>query len=238
VTGTISTGTNYESATSSYLIVTLLKASQNPLTIGQYIAYPNISTYPLNVYGGTGLGDVTRSLEGGSGSANCSLLSGMFLSATATGTCSVRAVKSGGANYLDETTTATIYWIPFLTNYQTGISTSGTGLALTGETSVVKRTYDTFTVASFAYEKVTAVTSIKANTKLRVIGTGFVAADGTTEVYFGIASVPVSGLTFNTLDPMANYVLLTVPGDAETDRVLMYSAKGWATSPGTLTILP
>jgi hypothetical protein len=37
---------------------------------------------------------------------------------------------------------------------------------------------------------------------------------------------------------MANYVLLTVPADAETDRVLMYSAKGWATSPGTLTILP
>jgi hypothetical protein len=102
----------------------------------------------------------------------------------------------------------------------------------------VKRTYDTFTVASFADETGTAVTSIKANTKLRVIGTGFVAADGTTEVYFGIASVPVSGLTFNTLDPMANYVLLTVPADAETDRVLIYSAKGWATSPGTLTILP
>ena len=238
VTGTISTGTNYESATSSYLIVTLLKAGQNPLTIGQYIAYPNISTYPLNVYGGTGLGDVTRTLEEGPNTANCLLTSGMFLTATATGTCSVRAVKGGGANYLDETTTATIYWIPFITNYQAGISTSTTGIALTSETSVVKRTYETFTVASFANETGTAVTSIKANTKMRVIGTGFVSTDTGTEVYFGLASVPHAGLTFNTVDPMANYVLLTVPADAETDRVLMYSAKGWATSPGTLTILP
>ena len=238
VTGTISTGTNYESATSSYLIVTLLKASQGTLTIGQYNAYPNISTYPLNVYGGTGLGDVTRTLVGGPGSANCSLTSGMFLTATATGTCSVRAVKSGGANYLDETTTATIYWIPFITNYQSGTSTTSTGIALTGETSVVKRTFETFALASFADETGTAVTSIKANTKLRVIGTGFVASDGTTEVYFGMASVPSSGLTFNTLNPSANYVLLTVPADAETDRVMMYSAKGWATSPATLTILP
>jgi hypothetical protein len=162
----------------------------------------------------------------------------MFLTATATGTCSVRAVKNGGANYLDETTTATIYWIPFLTNYQTGVSTSGTGIALTGETSVVKRTYDTFTVASFADETGTAVTSIKANTKLRVIGTGFVADDATTQVFFGIESVSHSGLTFNVLDPLANYVLLTIPTDAETDRVVMRSAKGWATSPGTLTITP
>ena len=104
----------------------------------------------------------------------------------------------------------------------------------------MKRTYETFTVASFANETGTAVTSIKANTKMRVIGTGFVSTDTGTEVYFGLASVPHAGLTFNTVDPMANYVLLTVPADAETDRVSMYSSgKRWATpSPGTLTILP
>lgn len=240
VTATISTGTNYESATSSYLIVTLLKASQNSLNIGQYNAYPNISTYPLNVYGGSGLGEITRSLVSGPGSANCSLTGGMFVTATQTGSCSVSAVKSGGENYLDETTTATIYWIPFSTNYLAGLASATTGITLTGETAIEKRTYETFTVLSFADETGTAVTSIRANTRLRVIGTGFVSTDTGTEVYFGIASVPHSGLTFNTLDPMANYVLLTVPADAETDQVHMYSSgKRWATpSPGVLTILP
>jgi hypothetical protein len=82
------------------------------------------------------------------------------------------------------------------------------------------------------------VTSVRANSKLRVIGTGFVADDATTQVFFGIESILHSGLTFNVLDPLANYVLLTIPTDAETDRVVMRSAKGWATSPGTLTITP
>jgi hypothetical protein len=139
-----------------------------------------------------------------------------------------------------ETATATIYWIQFVDRYTNSGPTSPTDLALSGGTAVEKRTYETFTVLSFADETGTAVTSIKANTKLRVIGTGFVSTDTGTEVYFGIASVPHAGLTFNTLDPMANYVLLTVPTDAETDRVLMYSTgKRWATpSPGVLTILP
>jgi len=237
VTSTISTGTNYESATSTYLIVTILKANQAPLSIGNYTAFPNISTYPLNVYGGTGLGSVTRTLSS-AGSANCSLRDGMFLTATSIGTCAVRAVKAGGTNYFDETTTATIYWVPFITNYVSSSSSVPTSIPLTGQTGFERRTYDTFTVISFADETGTALTSIKANSKLRVIGTGFVASDATTQVFFGIESVSHSGLTFNTSDPLANYVLLTVPTDAETDRVVMRSVKGWATSPGTLTIVP
>jgi phosphodiesterase/alkaline phosphatase D-like protein len=238
VTSTISTGTNYESATSTYLIVTILKANQAQLSVGNYTAFPNISTYPLNVYGGTGLGSVTRTLNSAGNSANCSLRDGMFLTATSSGVCSVTAVKAGGSNYFDETTTATIFWVPFITNYASSSSSVPTSIPFTGQTGFERRTYETFTVISFADETGTAVTSIKANSKLRVIGTGFVAGDATTQVYFGIESVSHSGLTFNTLNPLANYVLLTVPTDAETDRVVMRSSKGWATSPETFTILP
>jgi phosphodiesterase/alkaline phosphatase D-like protein len=237
VTSTISTGTNYESATSTYLIVTILKANQAQLSVGNYTAFPNISTYPLNVYGGTGLGSVTRTLNS-SGTANCSLRDGMFLTATSSGVCSITAVKAGGTNYFDETTTATIFWIPFITNYVSSSPSVPTSIPLTGQTGFEKRTYETFTVISFADETGTAVTSVRANSKLRVIGTGFVADDATTQVFFGIESILHSGLTFNVLDPLANYVLLTIPTDAETDRVVMRSAKGWATSPGTLTITP
>jgi len=208
------------------------------VTVGNYSAFPNISTYPLNVYGGTGLGSVTRTLNSSGNSANCSLRDGMFLTATSSGVCSVTAVKAGGNNYFDETTTATIFWVPFITNYASSSSSVPTSIPISGQTGFERRAYETFTVISFADETGTAVTSIRANSKLRVIGTGFVADDATTQVFFGIESVSYSGLTFNTLDPLANYILLTVPTDAETDRVVMRSAKGWATSPGTLTITP
>ena len=236
---TLSSGdlSNYQGVTYASGLLTINKVNQTPITIGQYDAFPGISTYPLNVYGGTGTGVMRRTLTS-AGTASCVLTNIMFITASTPGKCEVRVTKAADFNYNMETATATIYWIQFVNRYTNSGPTSPTDLALSGGTALEKRTYETFTVLSFANETGTAVTSIKANTKLRVIGTGFVAADGTTEVYFGIASVPSSGLTFNTLDPMANYVLLTVPADAETDRVLMYSAKGWATSPGTLTILP
>lgn len=228
---------NYQGVSYASGLLTINKVNQTPIKIGQYDAFPGISTYPLNVYGGAGTGVMRRTLTS-AGTASCVLTNIMFITASTPGKCEVRVTKAADFNYNMETATATIYWIQFVDRYTNSGPTSPTDLALSGGTAVERRTYETFTVLSFADETGTAVTSIRANTKLRVIGTGFVAADGKTEVYFGLASVPHSGLTFNTLDPMANYVLLTVPADAETDRVLMYSNKGWATSPGTLTILP
>ncbi|CAN2209946.1 Concanavalin A-like lectin/glucanases superfamily [Candidatus Nanopelagicaceae bacterium] len=228
---------NYQGVTVTGRSFTINKANQARLTIGQYDAFPGVSTYPVNVYGGTGIGAVTRSLVE-TGTANCTLTNAMFLTATTQGTCSVRAVKSGGINYFDETTTATIYWITFRTNYANGAAGGSTGITLTGETSITKLTYETFTVLSFANGSGGAITSASVGSVLRVIGTGFNASDSTTEVFFGMTSVPASSLTFNVVDPLANYVQLTVPVDAETDRVVMRSRKGWATSPGTLTITP
>lgn len=229
---------NYQGVTVTGRSFTINKANQAKLSIGQYDAFPGISSYPINVYGGTGLGAVTRSLVS-AGTAGCTIdPTFMFLSAANQGICSVRAVKVGGTNYFDETTTATIYWIAFRTNYSNGAAGGATGITLTGETSITKLTYETFTVLSFANGSGTAVTSASVGSTLRIIGTGFNAADSTTEVFFGMTSVPASSLTFNVVDPLANYVQLTVPIDAETDRVVMRSAKGWATSSGTLTITP
>ena len=230
---------NYQGVTYAPGTLTINKIDQTPIQIGQYNAYPGISTYPLNVYGGSGTGVMRRTLTA-SGSASCVLTNIMFITASNPGICPVTVTKAADFNYNIATATSTIYWIQFVTNYANGATGGATGITLTGQTAIEKRTYETFTVLSFANETGTAVTSIKANTKMRVIGTGFVSTDTGTEVYFGLASVPHAGLTFNTVDPMANYVLLTVPADAETDRVSMYSSgKRWATpSPGTLTILP
>jgi len=225
-------GVIYESAT-----VTINKAFQAKLSVGQYDAYPGISSYPLNVYGGTGLGSVTRTLVD-TGTAGCALSGILILTATNAGTCTVRAVKDGGSNYFMETTTATIYWIPFINRYIASAPATPTDLGLSGSTAFTKLTYETFTVLSFANGSGSAVSSASVGSILRIIGTGFNASDSTTEVFFGMTSVSAPLLAFNVVNPLANYIQLTVPTDAETDRVVIRSSKGWATSPGTLTITP
>jgi hypothetical protein len=225
-------GVIYESAT-----VTINKAFQAKLSIGQYQAFAGISTYPLNVYGGTGTGVLTRTLTD-TGTANCTLSSDMFVTASSVGICTVRAVKDGGVNYFTETATVTIYWMSFIDRYINVAPSTPTDLGLSGSTAVTKFTYETFTVLSFANGSGSAVTSASIGSTLRIIGTGFNASDSTTEVFFGMTSISAPSLAFNVTNPLANYIQLTVPVDAETDRVVIRSTKGWATSPGTLTITP
>ena len=227
-------GVIYESAT-----VTINKAFQAKLSVGQYDAYPGISSYPLNVYGGTGLGSVTRTLVD-TGTAGCALSGVLILTATNVGTCTVRAVKEGGENYFTETTTATIYWIPFINRYISSAPATPTDLGLSGATVITKITYETFTVLSFANGSGTAVTSAAKNTVMRVIGTGFDANDATTEVIIGFFSIPRSSLTFNTTNPLANFVEFTLPNSSDLDAgandVAMKSRKGWAFAPSLLNV--
>ena len=162
----------------------------------------------------------------------------MFVTASSVGICTVRAVKDGGVNYFTETATVTIYWMSFIDRYINVAPSTPTDLGLSGSTAITKFTYETFTVLSFANGSGSAVTSASIGSTLRIIGTGFNASDSTTEVFFGMTSVPASSLAFNVVDPLANYIQVTVPTDAETDRVVIRSTKGWATSPGILTITP
>jgi hypothetical protein len=227
-------GVVYESAT-----VIIDKAFQAKLSVGQYDAYPGISSYPLNVYGGTGIGSVTRTLVD-SGTAGCALSGILILTATNAGTCTVRAVKDGGANYFTETTTSTIYWIPFINRYIASAPATPTDLALSGSTVITKITYETFTVLSFANGSGSAVTSATKGSVMRIIGTGFNSSDETTEVIIGFFSIPKSSLTFNTTNPLANYVEFTLPNssdlDAGSNDIAMKSRKGWAFAPSQLNV--
>ena len=49
---TLSSGdlTNYQGVTYASGLLTINKVNQTPITIGQYDAFPGVSTYPLNVY--------------------------------------------------------------------------------------------------------------------------------------------------------------------------------------------
>jgi hypothetical protein len=230
---------NYQGVTYESTTVTINKAFQAKLSIGQYDAFPGISSYPINVYGGTGLGTVTRTLVD-AGTANCAFSGTLILTASQVGTCTVRAVKDGGVNYFAETTTAIIYWMTFINRYTPSAPTTPTDLGLSGSTAIEKRTYETFTVLSFANGSGTAVTSAAKGSVMQIIGTGFDASDETTEVIIGFFSIPSSSLVFDTTNPLANFVQFTLPNSSDLDLgandVAMKSRKGWAFASGLLTV--
>jgi hypothetical protein len=149
-------------------------------------------------------------------------------------------VKDGGVNYFNETATATIYWMKFINRYTSSGHTTPTDLGLSGSTGYERRSYETFTVLSFANGSGSAVTSVAKGSVMRIIGTGFNASDETTEVIIGFFSIPKTSLTFDTTNPLANFVEFTLPNSSEVDAgandVAMKSRKGWAYAPGLLNV--
>jgi hypothetical protein len=113
-------------------------------------------------------------------------------------------------------------------------------LGLSGSTGFERRSYETFTVLSLANGSGSAVTSAAKGSVMRIIGTGFNSSDDTTEVIIGFFSIPKSSLTFNTTNPLANYVEFTLPNSSDLDGgandVAMKSRKGWAFAPSLLNV--
>jgi hypothetical protein len=226
-------GVIYESAT-----VTINKAIQAAISVGQYDAYPGISTYPINVYGGSGTGAVTRSLTD-SGTANCALASSMFLSASRVGTCTVRAVKASDTNYLSETATATIYWIQWSDAYATRVPSTPNEIVLQHQTQIIKYNYDTLTVTSYQNSSGVTITSIATGATLRIIGDGFSPTSAYTEVNFtgGRVQMDLTSGVQVINSGGSNYLQLVVPSGVSTGTIIVNSPKGTAEGP-SLTIAP
>jgi hypothetical protein len=241
----LTVGTYYDTVTvtdnlggSSFLPVkiTINKGDQAKLSIGQYNAFVGVSSYPINVYGGSGTGAVTRTLTN-AGTAGCALASGMFLSAARVGSCSVQAVKATDTNYLAETATATIYWIQWSDAYATRAPSTPTEIVLNHETAITKYNYDTLTVTSYQNSSGVTITSISTGAVLRIIGDGFSPTAAYTEVVF--ASMDAVDLTSGlqvVSSGGSNYLQLTIPSGATTGIITVNSPKGTAVGP-SLTIL-
>jgi hypothetical protein len=217
--------------------ITISKGDQAKLSFGQYNAFPGVSTYPVNVYGGSGGGTVTRSLVD-SGTAGCVLTSSMFLTAARVGACTVRAVKATDTNWLAETATATIYWIQWSDAYATRVPSTPTEIVLNHETAITKYNYETLTVTTYQNSSGVTITSIATGATLRIIGDGFDPAAAYTEVVFFNNSEALdltSGLQVISSGG-SNYLQLTVPSGAESGIITVNSPKGTARGP-SLTIL-
>jgi hypothetical protein len=235
---TITVTDNLSASTILPVKITISKGDQAKLSFGQYNAFPGVSTYPVNVYGGSGGGTVTRSLVD-SGTAGCVLTSSMFLTAARVGACTVRAVKATDTNWLAETATATIYWIQWSDAYATRAPSTPTEIVLNHQTAITKYNYETLTVTSYQNSSGVTITSIATGATLRIIGDGFDPTVAYTEVVFFNNSEALdltSGLQVISSGG-SNYLQLTVPSGAASGAITVNSPKGTAVGP-ILTITP
>jgi hypothetical protein len=212
---------NYQGVESVTATLTINQARQTTITIGQYLAYPNISSYPLNVYGGSGPGVLTRTLVS-AGTAGCSLAASFTLTATSIGSCTVKAEKAGTRNYIVESTTATIYWIAWVSNYAAQALEGNNVIPLAGGNQIIVRT-ETLTASAFSNETGTAISSARVGTKLRINSTGF----------SGLSPSDLS-VTFRTYEDAvitavtSTYVEVVIPSGAVTGVIAIDSPRGVA----------
>jgi hypothetical protein len=212
---------NYQGVESVTATLTINKARQTAITIGQYLAYPNISSYPLNVYGGSGPGVLTRTLVS-AGTAGCSLAASFILTATSVGSCTVKAEKAGTRNYIVESTTATIYWIAWVTNYAAQTLEGNHVIPLAGGNQIIVRT-ETLTASAFSNETGTAITSARVGTKLRINSTGFSGLNlsDVSVTFRPYEDAVVSAVT-------STYVEVVIPAGATTGVIAIDSPRGVA----------
>jgi Bacterial Ig-like domain (group 3)/MBG domain (YGX type)/Lectin C-type domain len=212
---------NYQGVESVTATLTINKARQKTITIGQYDAYPNISSYPLNVYGGSGPGVLVRTLVS-AGTAGCTLVGSFILTATSVGTCTVKAERAGTRNYIVESTTATIYWIAWVTNYATQTLEGNHAIPLNGGNQIVVRT-ETLTASAFSNTSGGAITSAAVGTTIRINSTGFA---GLTPSSLSVTFRPYEDAVINAVT--STYVEVVIPSGAVTGVIAIDSPRGVA----------
>jgi hypothetical protein len=221
---------NYQGVESTTATLTINRARQAALSIGQYESYPNISSYPLNVYGGSGPGSVTRALVS-AGSANCSIEGNFIIRALNVGTCTVRAQKAGTRNYFVESTTATILWITWSANNSLQSLGGNHAIPLTGGNQFTTRT-ETVTASAFSNTSGGAISSATVGTTIRINSTGFAGLTPSqiTATFRPYEDGVVTAVT-------STYVEVVVPAGAVTGVIALDSPRGVAYTP-SFTISP
>ena len=214
---------NYQAVTYPNLMVTINQARQKALSIGQYQAFSNISSYPLNVYGGSGPGAVTKTLlVSETNTAGCTLSITQLITATSVGTCRVQVVKAGSRNYLTETATAVIYWVAWVDNYAAQTLGGNNVIPLAGGNQIIVRT-ETLTASAFSNTSGGAITSAAIGTTIRINSTGFsgLNVSDVSVTFRPYEDAVVSAVT-------STYVEVVIPAGATTGVIAIDSVRGVA----------
>ena len=218
-------GVVYESST-----IVINKAQQAPITIGQYRAFANMSSYPINVYGGSGTGVLTRTLAD-PGTAVCTLETSVLIKATSAGTCSVTVVKAADINYFVASTTTTIYWLTWSDAYAVLVPSTPINIPLQGDIEIVIHT-ETVTASSFLDTSNVTLTSARVGDHIRIVITGYegLTVDDLTVYFRPYEDAVIEAIT-------STYLQVIVPTDAVTGVIAVDGPRGVAYTP-SLPITP
>lgn len=228
---------NYQAIEYSQASLAITQAKQAPLKVGQYDAYPDKSTYPINVYGGSGTGAITRIGPLGdpySNTAGCSYILGLTLTATNVGSCTIRVIKDADRNYFEESTTATIYWIQWNDSYATQVPSGAHTIPLSGGTQIIVHT-ETVTAGAFsdtATPVANTITGGKIGDTIRINSTGYA---GLSPSQVSVTFRPMEDAVVNSVT--TTYVEVVVPPNAITGVIALDSPRGVAYT-SSFTISP
>ena len=223
---------NYQGVQYTNATITINRAAQTPLKFGQFTAIVG-SSYPFNVYGGSGPGALVRSLVN-AGTANCSYNSATYLlTATAPGNCSVQAIKAGTPNYLSATVTDTIYWTKFIEAVVSNSAPSSPlSIPVATENTVTKKT-EVVTSSSFLdTNDQPIVGAVSRGATIRIVISGF---EGLTPDDLTVYFKPYEDAQVVTVT--STYVQVVVPATAVTGKIAIDGPRGVAYSP-SLSVNP
>lgn len=217
---TISSGdlSNYVAIKYVPTTVTINRISQTP----QQLPYHN-PTYPtamiFNIGGGSGTGATSYTLLGGGTASGCTF-DYKNLATTSIGTCEVRVMKAADRNYLADTATAYIYFVEFVVSQPAPTVGSGSTIALTGETAIIRDTNQAPTISALS------ATSGAVGSVVTISGGGFYFADASSlSIKFWRN---IGALTYTIVSDTT--ITVTVPVGATTGRILVTTPNGQATS--------
>jgi hypothetical protein len=203
------------------------RAQQYPLVIAQYSAIYG-TPYKILVYGGSGTGAFSYSTS--AGTATGCTLSGDTITTTSVGTCSITVTKARDKNYELATASSFVYFLNFIVEQPVVVTSSGSGVGLSGVTTLTKDVNVAPNISSLSTTTATA-----GVTQLQINGGGFDHTNPTGITVKFWRNVVASGIAVNALD---SQITVTVPAGTTTGKVIVITPNGTAVSEQVLTITP
>ncbi len=179
---------NYQAVVYETSTLKITQANQNKLIINLYGAVAGLP-FTIQVTGGSGTGAITETITAGSTATNCQVVNHVLSNSNAAGdqkTCNIRVTKAASRNYLEESTTATVYFMAFVDNQPRNQVGSGSTIGLNGINQIwaepgTAPTISTFT-ASGARGSTITINGSGFNTPILIVEFNFYQVASTVTV--------------------------------------------------------
>jgi hypothetical protein len=199
------------------------RALQSQLMLAEYGATFG-EPFRVIVFGGSGTG--ATSVTTTSGTATGCSISGENLTTSSVGTCSVTAVKARDKNYETATVTINVYFLRYIVQQPNPVTAPGSGIALSGATSVTLDPNQAPTISSIS------ISSGRVGDTVTIAGSGFTASALQSVKFWRNIVAAIQGTPTNT------QIVVLVPAGATTGKILVTTTNGSAITEGSFTILP